>query len=195
MNKFQLAVALALVGVSQSVAFDLSGLAIGDSMSQTDALRAEFLAEQIDGPLIIRKYQLPSGNQLAVTALRNADSIVYIEMNWAGKKSGRLTDVPGFQFGSTLLSEIRETFGSNGYAHKEHMAFPIGEQIALFNTFGLAPAGAQAVTFVTLTRRHSANEPSQAVLDSIILADAAFLDTYWGEEKLLDPTYRPVELR
>lgn len=116
-------------------------------------------------------------------------------MNWAGSKSGRLTDIPGFNFGSTLLSEIRETFGSNGYAHKEHMAFPVGEQIALFNSYGLTPAGAQTVTFVTLMGPDTGSDPGRAVLDTIVLADAAFLDSYWGEEKLFDPAYRPVELR
>lgn len=191
----QLFVAIAMFSASPSLAFDLSGIAVGDSLSKADALGTELVAEQLDGPLIIRKYQLPSGNQLSITALREADIVVYVEMNWGGNKSGRLTDVLDFRFGATLLSDIRQALGSNGYVHEEHMAFPMGDQIALFNSYGLAPGGAQAVTFVTLMGADKMAGPEIAVLDTIILADASFLDAYWGEAKLFDPAYLPIELR
>lgn len=173
-------------------ALDISGMSLGDPISETRKLGSEPVAEQIDGPLIIQKYELPSGNTISLTAFRKSEKIVYIELNWGGTTSGQLTDIGAFRFGTTTLSEIRQTFGSNGYAHKERIAVPLTDGVAYFNSYGVAPEGSEALTFVSVTG--VGGDPANAILDTIILSDAAFQGAYWGEDKVFDPAYSPVVL-
>ena len=41
----------------------------------------------------------------------------------------------------------------------------------------------------------ASKDPSNAVLDSIIVGYKPYLNGIWGKEKISDPKYRPIKLK
>ena len=109
-----LAIAL-LLGMHAS-AQSLSGLRVGDDLSSTARLGLSPVERNRSGPFTITKWRLPDGNELSVTAGSNG-KIVYIESDWVRSPSGTYSDFPGLYFGRTSLTDIRQKFGSNGFAY------------------------------------------------------------------------------
>lgn len=173
----------------------LSGLKIGDNISASARIGLKPVAENQSGPFIMRRWTFPDGNDLSITAHRQSGKIIYAESNWGGRTSGRAADFPGFMYGKTTLSEIRQEFGSNGFAYKEHMFAETPDGLALFNSYEVEGSPGLVATFVTrlshkdtekFKRSKNFDLGSAARLDTIILADASYLDAIWGEEKLRD---------
>jgi len=180
----------------------LSGIGIGDNIaSATKGLGIRPTAREASGPFEIRKWKLGDANVLSLTADRKTGRIVYAETNWSGSVSGRTSDFPGFAYGKTTLEDIRNELGHNGFAYKERMGanMPDGSMV-LFNSYEVADSST-IVTFVSRISRKDAQSLKRstrfdigkaAKLDAIILAESAYLDAIWGEEKLPADKAKPI---
>ena len=189
-------VMLIFVQVDRAFCQQLSGLSIGESFTQTKLLG--FPPSQLNrsGPFLIAKWDMPDGNFLSVTA--TADGvIVFLESNWGYGVSGRFTDFPGLVFGKTTLAEVRKLTGSNGFCFLSRgCVSDSGSGIVNFNSYGVSGNNNVVITFITVSDYAMASkDPSNAVLDSIIVGYKPYLNGIWGKEKISDPKYRPIKLK
>ena len=201
--------AIAAVAVAAGVLFgtsaqaqSLSGIKVGDEISSASRLDARPLPSKSGDPLKERRWKLPDGNRLSVAADPGTQKIVYAETKWGGGANGKPADFPGFVYGETTLADIRAHAQNNGFAFKEHLIDVRPDGLALFNAYEVEGAPGVVVTFVTRLsmkdherlRNGKANVDINraARLDAIILADAGYLDTIWGDAKLRGRAYKPI---
>lgn len=189
-----------LVLSGTAAAQSMSGIKIGDEVSAASRMIGTSpVAREQMGPFEARKWKLADGNELSVTARRDTGKVVYAETNWGGGTGGRASDFPGFTYGKTTLAEIRDTLGS-GFFYKERMVAETPQGLALFNSYRIEGSSVVA-TFVArmsakdtkaFKRNKNVSITGSARLDSIILSEADYLDTIWGEEKLTPDGSRPI---
>ena len=201
------AIALLLV-CETSFAQNMSGIAIGNSADKLRELGAELVAKQDMGPHTAIRLKLPDGNELSATFSRATGKIVYLESEWSGERSGSFSDFPGMLFGKTTLDQIRERLGNNGMRYLEGPGEVSDDDgIATFNSYDLATSNT-VVTFVSRISRArmesliKANGPNfepnfgaEFKLAGLIWADKSYLEGIWGEERITDQPYTPIEWR
>ncbi len=201
--------ALAAIAIVSSVLFgtsaqaqSLSGIKVGEEISSATKLAARPLPSKSVAPHEERRWKLPDGNRLSIAADPETKRIVYAEKKWSGGATGRPADFPGFVYGETTLADIRAHAQNNGFAFKERLIDVRPDGLALFNAYEVEGAPDLVVTFVTKlskkdegrlrTGKPNVDINRAARLDSIILADAGYLDTIWGDGKLKDKAYKPI---
>lgn len=184
----------------------LSSVQIGDRLSSLEA-KIGFAPDikNRQGPMQIQKWTFADGNALSVTADAETGKVVYCEAEWGGQVGGSISDFPGFSYGKTTLTDIRKHFGSNGmaYAARGGVAATRDGGVVFLNSWEVKSPYGQVATFVTkispsrfAAAKKSKNGPGDfAVLDSVILADPAYVDRIWGKEKTFDPTYSAINWR
>ena len=196
------AVAAGVLFGTSAQAQSLSGIKVGDEISSASRLDARPLPSKSVDPQKERRWKLPDGNRLSVAADPGTQKIVYAETKWGGGAHGKPADFPGFVYGETTLADIRAHAQNNGFAFKEHLIDVRPDGLALFNAYEVEGAPGVVVTFVTRLsmkdherlRNGKANVDINraARLDAIILADAGYLDTIWGDAKLRGKAYKPI---
>ena len=196
------AVAAGVLFGTSAQAQSLSGIKVGDEISSASRLDARPLPSKSGDPRGERRWKLPNGNRLSVAADPGTQKIVYAETKWGGGAHGKPADFPGFVYGETTLADIRAHAQNNGFAFKEHLIDVRPDGLALFNAYEVEGAPGVVVTFVTRLsmkdherlRNGKANVDINraARLDAIILADARYLDTIWGDAKLRGKAYKPI---
>jgi hypothetical protein len=196
------AVAGVLFGTSAQ-AQSLSGIKVGEEVSSVPKLDARPLPSKSGAPHEERRWKLPDGNRLSVATNPETKRIVYAEKTWGGSTHGKAADFPGFVYGQTTLADIRAHAQNNGFAFKEHLIDVRPDGLALFNAYEVEGAPGLVVTFVTkLSKRDDERlRTGKATMDinraarlhAIILADAGYLDTVWGNAKLRDKAYKPIQ--
>ena len=196
------AVAAGVLFGTSAQAQSLSGIKVGDEISSASRLDARPLPSKSVDPHEERRWKLPDGNRLSVAADPGTQKIVYAETKWGGGAHGKPADFPGFVYGETTLADIRAHAQNNGFAFKEHLIDVRPDGLALFNAYEVEGAPGVVVTFVTRLsmkdherlRNGKANVDINraARLDAIILADAGYLDTIWGDAKLRGRAYKPI---
>jgi hypothetical protein len=201
--------ALAAIAIVSSVLFgtsaqaqSLSGIKVGEEISSATKLAARPLPSKSVAPHEERRWKLPDGNRLSIAADPETKRIVYAEKKWSGGATGRPADFPGFVYGETTLADIRAHAQNNGFAFKERLIDVRPDGLALFNAYEVEGTPGVVVTFVTKlskkdegrlrTSKPNVDINRAARLDSIILADAGYLDTIWGDGKLKDKAYKPI---
>ncbi|ANY82827.1 hypothetical protein BB934_31830 (plasmid) [Microvirga ossetica] len=196
------AVAAGVLFGTSAQAQSLSGIKVGDEISSASRLDARPLPSKSVDPHEERRWKLPDGNRLSVAADPGTQKIVYAETKWGGGAHGKPADFPGFVFGETTLADIRTHTQNNGFAFKEHLIEVRPDGLALFNAYEVEGAPGVVVTFVTKlskrdderlrTGKANVDINRAARLDAIILADAGYLDTIWGDAKLRGKAYKPI---
>jgi hypothetical protein len=201
--------AIAAIAIVSSVLFgtsaqaqSLSGIKVGEEISSATKLAARPLPSKSVAPHEERRWKLPDGNRLSIAADPETKRIVYAEKKWSGGATGRPADFPGFVYGETTLADIRAHAQNNGFAFKERLIDVRPDGLALFNAYEVEGTPGVVVTFVTkLSKKDEGrlrtSKPNMDInraarLDSIILADAGYLDTIWGDGKLKDKAYKPI---
>jgi hypothetical protein len=201
--------AIAAIAIVSSVLFgtsaqaqSLSGIKVGEEISSATKLAARPLPSRSVAPHEERRWKLPDGNRLSIAADPETKRIVYAEKKWSGGATGRPADFPGFVYGETTLADIRAHAQNNGFAFKERLIDVRPDGLALFNAYEVEGAPGLVVTFVTKlskkdegrlrTSKPNVDINRAARLDSIILADAGYLDTIWGDGKLKDKANKPI---
>ncbi|MFD0937190.1 hypothetical protein ACFQ12_18665 [Methylobacterium trifolii] len=148
----------------------------------------------------MRKWVFQDGNELAVTARRSDGRIVYLESSWGGRVAGSPTDYPGVNFGETTLADLRARLGSNGFTYVSRTMFEIPDGIGTANSYEVASSSGAVVTFISVVKKGDIDAVRTgkrklgevAKVDSIVLADASYLDGLWGKERRADPNAMPV---
>jgi hypothetical protein len=197
-----IAVAAGVLFGTSAQAQSLSGIKVGEDISSVPKLDARPLPSRSVDPHEDRRWRLPDGNRLAVAADPETKRIVYTEKRWGGGAHGKPADFPGFIYGQTTLADIRAHAQNNGFAFKEHLIDVRPDGLALFNAYEVEGTPGVVVTFVTKlsrkdderlrTGKANVDINRAARLDAIILADAGYLDTIWGDAKLRDKRYKPI---
>jgi hypothetical protein len=201
--------ALAAIAIVSSVLFgtsaqaqSLSGIKVGEEISSATKLAARPLPSKSVAPHEERRWKLPDGNRLSIAADPETKRIVYAEKKWSGGATGRPADFPGFVYGETTLADIRAHAQNNGFAFKERLIDVRPDGLALFNAYEVEGVLGLVVTFVAKlspkdderlrTGKANIDINRAARLESIILADAGYLDTLWGDAKLRGKAYKPI---
>lgn len=192
--------AAALLGSQGVGAQSLSGLSLSDTLARTSTIGMAPSASNEMGPHSLRRWTFPDGNELSVTARRSDGRIVYMESSWGGRVPGSPTDYPGVKFGETTLTELRRLMGSNGFTYASRAVFKTDEGIGTSNSYEIAGRPGAVLTFITLVRGKDVDDVGSgkrklgdvAKVDSVILADAGYLEGAWGKERGMDPAARPV---
>jgi hypothetical protein len=209
MRRLELKATTAAVAVAAGVLFgasaqaqSLSGIRVGDMIVSAPRIAARQLPSRSGDLHEERRWKLPDGNRFAVVADPETKRIVYAEKRWGGAANGKSADFPGFSYGETTLADIRAHAQNNGFAFKEHLVDVRLDGLALFNAYEVEGAPGVVVTFVTkLSRKddeHLRNGKANvdinraARLESIILADAGYLNSIWGDAKLRHKAYKPI---
>lgn len=150
------------------------------------------------------KFTLANGNELSVTYDDSANRIVYLECDWNRNSDSAKSDFPGFIFGTTTLEEIRRTNGSNGFSYKSNAMFTSGAELVTFNDYPIKEKPGLVAVFVTVLNiaefqkrrdRHEVGADSIArnlKLDAVIIAEEAYLDRLWGNEKIYDKEAKAI---
>lgn len=180
----------------------IAGIRIGDEISSVSKIDAKTLPKKEAIPHAGKRLKLPDGNELSLaTDPETEKRIVYVEEEWGGKADGRPADFAGFVYGKTTLADIRARAKNSGFAFRDRLIEEQTDGLALFNSYEVEGSPDVVVTFVTkLTKKEVDRMKSDkefdinaaAQLDSIILADARYLDKIWGREKLKGKRYRPI---
>jgi hypothetical protein len=152
------------------------------------------------GSFAVVKWNLSSGNAVSVTASPESGSIVFIESDWGGDTKSAATDVPGINFGTTKLADIRARFKSNGFGFKSNVSQIIGGKLISLNCYQIDGSPDLTVVFVTTLPIKNvptvAGEPQpdtgKGHLDAVILASLAYLKGIWGQNTIFDTAYHPV---
>ena len=128
--------------------------------------------------------------------------IAYVEETWGGRPDGRPADFPGFKYGETTLADIRKHAENNGFAFMERLLDERSDGLRLFNSYEVEGRPGLVVTFVTKMSKTDAQRLKSkqdgvdinrsARLDSIILGDAGYLESIWGQAKLKGKKYKPI---
>jgi hypothetical protein len=196
---FALALALA-VPAPFAQAQSLSGIKIGDAPSVLEKMNLEPLAREGRGAIKMVKYKLANGNELSVTYNSRENRVIYIEDDWSLKPEGAATDIPAIKFGVTTLEDIRRVNGSNGFSWKSTAMNRTEDQLVTFNAYEIKGKPNQVAVFVTSLSipevKNKMSDPTQVakffMLQAIILAEEAYLDEIWGEEKVYDKDSKPI---
>jgi hypothetical protein len=170
----------------------LSSLRIGDPPSKLSSLGPMSDSGSYKG-MELRKWVLPSGNELSVTIGSNG-LIVYLESDWDGKNDDPACDLTHLHFGSTTLSELRKRFGKNGFGFEDRPpAIETADGAVMINSWEV---GTVVVTFYTRIgqqdydrmKASGANPPpaDYAKLDAISIAGADYAKSEWGD-RIYDP--------
>ena len=189
---------LGLAWPDSSAAQSLSSLRIGDPQSKLSSFGPASDSASYK-TMEMRKWVLPSGNELSVTTGSNGE-IVYLESDWDGKNDDPACDLPGLHFGVTTLSELRKRFGSNGFEFKDRgPGIKTEDGFVMMNTWEV---GKVVITFYTKIgqqeydrmKASGLNPPpaDYAKLDAISIADAGYAKSEWGE-RIYDPQYKKIE--
>ncbi|MBM6584459.1 hypothetical protein ILT44_30170 [Microvirga sp. BT689] len=197
-----IAAAAAVLFGTPAQAQSLSGIKVGEQVLSVPKLAARPLPSKRVDLHEERRWKLPDGNRLSVAVDPQTKRIVYAEKTWSGSAHGKPADFPGFVYGETTLADIRAHAQNNGFAYKERLIDVRPNGLALFNAYEVEGASGLVVTFVTKlsrkdderlrTGKANVDLNRAARLDAIILADARYLDTIWGDAKLMHKAYKPI---
>jgi len=191
---------VATISTGAARAQSISGFKVGDDLRVVAKSHPKPDVSEPLGSFAASKWNLSNGNAVSVTASPQTGKIVFIESDWGGDPAGGATDVPGMQFGMTTLADIREKFGSNGFAFKATLGQATDDRLVFFNCYQIDGDPDLTVVFITTLPIKDvpmvAGEPKldsgKARLDSVILASLAYLKEMWGDDRVFDAANRPV---
>jgi hypothetical protein len=181
-----------------SINTDISmvGIKINDNENLIDKINLKVIGNETNGKIHMIKYRTENGNDLAITLKKG--KVVYMENDWLHDNFGKQPLITNFQFGITSLREIRKTFGTNGFGFKKRGPFTTETDLIEFNCFEVASPNNEVlvtITKVSLNANVTEENVSDSLkLESIIIANNAYLEELWGKEKLYDNNYKKIKL-
>ncbi len=169
----------------------MSGVKINDSRKSLDNIKLKIVAK--DENMI--KYRTENGNNFSVTI--DKDKVVYMENDWLQDSKSRQPLFSDFSFGLTTLKDIRNKFSTNGFTYRSRGAFTTDTDLIEFNCFEFDSENNEvlvAITKVSLKEDVTEeNVASKLKLDALIIADKAYLERIWGEDKVFDRNYKKIK--
>jgi hypothetical protein len=181
----------------------LNGISIGEEIAAASRIAGKPTAKIAAGPHEEIRWSLPDGNKLSLATHPGNGRIAYAEETWGGRPDGRPADFPGFKYGETTLADIRKHAENNGFAFIERLLDERPDGLRLFNSYEVEGHPGLVVTFVTKmskvdsqrlkNKQEGVDINRSARLDSIILGDAGYLESIWGQAKLKGKKYKPIK--
>jgi hypothetical protein len=191
-----------LVLTAATQAQTLNGIRIGEEIAAALRVVGKPTSRVAAGPHEEVRWRLPDGNKLALATDPENSRIAYAEETWGGRPDGKPADFPGFRYGETTLADIRMHAENNGFAFVERLIDENSDGLRLFNAYEVEGSPGLVVTFVTRistrdTQRLKSKQESvdinrTAKLNGIILGDARYLESIWGQAKLKGKNYKPI---
>jgi predicted aspartyl protease len=204
-----------LTSIANSFAQSLSGVRIGDDLSNA-VQQVGFPPDKTDrsGPFIYSMWTLGDGNELHVTTRTGEGKIVYMESDWGGwlgDRGSSETDFRDFFFGRTTRQRIISKMGSRGILYEGRFLFSVqADRSSVFDTIYDVSGANVIVDFVTridetgmrlrvrdLTKRgtslkfKSDHLGDPGVLIAIIVGERDYIDNHWGQ-RVAAENYRPI---
>jgi hypothetical protein len=180
----------------------LNGIRIGEEIATASRIAGKPTSRVAAGPHEEVRWRLSDGNKLALATDPDNGRIAYAEETWGGRPDGKPADFPGFRYGETTLADIRMHAENNGFAFVERLIDEKPDGLRLFNAYEVEGSPGLVVTFVTKMsmrdtqrlkgERESVDLNRAAKLDGIILGDARYLESIWGQAKLKGKNYKPI---
>ncbi len=174
---------------------DISMLSIKIGSPQADLKKIKLKVEASEGNTT--KYRTDNGNDFSVTA--EGGKVVFMENDWLQDAKGTQPLLPGFTFGKTSLKDIRQKFGTNGFVHTNAGSMQTETHLMMLNCFEFDSPNNEVLVTITKVALDTKGLTEENVaehlkLDALIIADKAYLDKIWGEEKQYDANYKKVKL-
>jgi hypothetical protein len=180
----------------------LNGIRIGEEITTASRIAVKPTSRVAAGPHEEVRWRLSDGNKLALATDPVNGRIAYAEETWGGRSDGKPADFPGFRYGETTLADIRMHAENNGFAFVERLIDERPDGLRLFNSYEIEGSPGLVVTFVTRMstrdtqrlkgKRESVDINRAAKLDGIILGEARYLESIWGQAKLKGKNYKPI---
>ncbi len=174
-----------------ALAQDIGGITLGASVPEAMPQPA---GSQVEPPFAYRLWQLDGGANLSATSDAETGTVHYLEMWRSGPDDTPPAPLEGLTYGTTTRAEIEARFGSEGMVFSDRgRAAPVGDSAAYFISYEIAGTDT-VLSFVTIQplTRASDETAGQSVLDSVIVAEGAYLDLIWGVNRGRLPGYAPI---
>ncbi len=153
-------------------------------------------ATQTIPPVAYTVWDFDDGLAMSATADAATGDVLYLEL-WRDPPEGSVASpIPGLTYGTSTRADIEALFGSEG------IVFENRGRVAALPEIGLAiyylayeiEDSDTVISFVAIQPLTDASDDTadDAVLDSVIIADGAYLDQIWGQNRGRLPGYAPV---
>ena len=178
-----------LVSVSS---LSMLGIELYDSRKSVEDLNLPIVGKE---PGIV-KYRTKNGNDLSVTFENNM--VVYMENDWLLQPAGAKPLYSNFTFGKTSLDDIRKEYGTNGFTYVNRSIYTTETDLIAFNCFEFDSKKNEVLVVITGVSMADEdvnvdNISKKMKLLAIIIADKAYLDKIWGEEKIFSGNYKKIK--
>lgn len=180
----------------------LNGIRIGEEITVASRIAGKPIARAAAGPHEELRWRLPDGNKLALATDPGNGRIAYAEETWGGQADGKPADFPGFTYGETTLADIRKHAENNGFAFVERLIDERPDGLGLFNAYEIEGSPGLVVTFVTRMstkdtqklkgKQEDIDINRAAKLVGVILGEAHYLESIWGQAKLKGKNVKPI---
>jgi len=157
--------------------------------------------EDLNLPIVGRengliKYRTKNGNDLSVTFENNM--VVYMENDWLLQPEGTKPLYSNFTFGETSLEDIRKEYGTNGFSYVNRSIYTTETDLIKFNCFEFDSKKNEVLVVVTGVSMDDEdvnvdNVSQKMKLLAVIIADKAYLDKIWGEEKVFSGDNKKIK--
>jgi len=178
-----------LVSVSS---LSMLGIELYDSRKSVEDLNLPIVGRE--NGLI--KYRTKNGNDLSVTFENNM--VVYMENDWLLQPEGTKPLYSNFTFGETSLEDIRKEYGTNGFSYVNRSIYTTETDLITFNCFEFDSKKNEVLVVVTGVSMDDEdvnvdNVSQKMKLLAVIIADKAYLDKIWGEEKVFSGDNKKIK--
>ncbi|MBK9719195.1 MAG: hypothetical protein IPO85_17085 [Saprospiraceae bacterium] len=168
----------------------MAGIKINDSNASLSKLKLKLVSNENN----MTMYKTDNGNDFSITIEKG--KVVYMENDWLQDIKSNKPLFSDFYFGQTTLKDIRSKFSTNGFTYRSKGAFTTDTDLIEFNCFEFDSNNNEVLVTITKMslKEHVTkdNISSKLKLDAIIIADKAYLDKVWGDEKVYDSNYRKI---
>jgi hypothetical protein len=172
------------------VAQGLQGLALGAPIPETMPIAD---ATDVQAPYTRSVWAALDGVMMTAIADSETGGIVFIELRPA-EPGPIATGLDGLTFAETTRADLHRRFGSEGIVFETLGRGGIfGDNAAYFSTYEVAGRDI-VLSFVTIEPLADADEDSaaRATLDSVVIAQDAYLNEIWGINRGSLPGYAPI---
>lgn len=178
-----------LVSVSS---VSMLGIELYDSRKAVEDLKLPVVGKE---PGIV-KYRTKNGNDLSVTFENNM--VVYMENDWSLQLEGVKPLYSNFTFGKTSLYDIRKEYGTNGFSYVNRSISTSETDLISFDCFEFDSKKNEVLVVITGVSMADENVnvdnfSKKMKLLAIVIADKAYLDKIWGEEKIFSANYKKIK--
>lgn len=155
------------------------------------------LGTRVQAPYAQTAWADIDGVMVSVIADVETGSVVFVELRPSPSGVPPIAaQIDGFFFGQTTRADLHARFGSEGLVFENvGRAGSFGEIAAYFTTYELASDADVVVAFTTIEPLATATEDSAGLstLDSVVLAQGAYLTEIWGLNRGRLPGYTPID--